>query len=63
MRNVTLPFGILYLVDIAYISVDYNQITGIELGAITGGILFGFPIYAFTIGAIRTYRMRTESIS
>jgi len=63
MRKVTLPFGILYLVDIAYISVTYSDVTGIELGAITGGILFGFPVYAFVIGAIRTYRLQANSLA
>jgi phosphatidylcholine synthase len=58
MRKVTLPFGILYLFDIAYISVTYSDVEVIQLNAITGGILFGFPLYAFIIGTIRTLRIR-----
>ena len=63
LRKVTLPFGILYLIDIAYISFSYSDVTGFQLGAITGGILFGFPLYAFVIGAIRTIRMRFKIIT
>jgi phosphatidylcholine synthase len=58
MRKVTLPFGILYLIDIAYISFSYSDVAGFQLGDIAGGILFGFPLYVFVIGAIRTIRMR-----
>lgn len=60
MRKVTLPFGILYLFDIAYITFSYSSVAGIQLGAITGGILFSFPLYAFAIGAIRTLRIRNS---
>ena len=58
MRSVTLPFGILYLLDLTYISFTYNNNAGIQLGAIAGGILFSFPVYALGIGAIRTIRLR-----
>lgn len=60
MRKVTLPFGIVYLSNIAYISFSYTDIAGFQLGAITGGILFGFPLYAFVIGAIRTLQIRSS---
>lgn len=60
LRKVTLPFGILYLIDIAYISFSYSDVAGFQLGPITGGILFGFPLYAFVIGAIRTIRIRNS---
>jgi len=58
MRSVTLPFGILYLLDLTYISFSYNNNAGIQLGAIAGGILFSFPVYALGIGAIRTIQLR-----
>ena len=58
MRSVTLPFGILYLINIGYISFSYSDLSGNELGVITGGILFAFPLYVFLIGTIRTIRMR-----
>jgi phosphatidylcholine synthase len=61
MRKVTLPFGILYLIDIAYISFSYNDAKGIELGAVTGSILIGFPMYVFVIGTIRTARIRNSA--
>ncbi len=61
MRNVTLPFGIIYLIDLAYISFSYNNNSGIQLGQVTGSILFSFPIYALGLGAIRTFRMRKSA--
>lgn len=66
LRKVTLPFGIVYLINLAYISFSYTDIAGFQLGAITGGILFGFPLYAFVIGAIRTIQLhnakKTEQV-
>lgn len=61
MRQITLPFGILFLADLAYISWNYNNVTGYELSNITGGILFAFPVYAFFIGLVRTIRLRNQS--
>ena len=63
LRKVTFPFGILYLIDIAYISFSYSDVAGFQLGTIAGGILFGFPLYVFVIGTIRTIRMRFKIIT
>ena len=58
MRHITLPFGVAYLVNLAYISLAYDDVHGIQLSALTGTILFAFPAYAFTIGVIRTLRLK-----
>ena len=56
MRQITLPFGIIYLLNLGFISFNYDNVTGYELNALTGGLLFGFPIYALVIGIIKTVR-------
>lgn len=65
MRKITLPFGVLYLANLAYVSFNYDNVSGIELGPITGGLLFLFPIYALGIGLIKTvkdYRVRSLNL-
>lgn len=57
MRHITLPFGIIYLANLAYISFVYNNVDGLDLTSIESFILFSFPLYAFIIGAIRTVRI------
>ena len=58
MRKVTLPFGSMFLLDLGYISWNFNNESGYELNWITGGILLAFPLYVFTIGLIRTINLR-----
>ena len=60
MRHITLPFGVAYLIDLAYISLSYSDQSGIQLGAITGFVLFAFPAYAFVIGLLRSLRQRAS---
>ena len=56
MGKFTLPFGILYLINLAYISFNYDNTNGYELGPITGGLLFAYPVYALAIGLVKTIR-------
>lgn len=58
MRQITLPFGIAYLLDLSYVSINYDNSTGYELGPITGGILFAFPVYVLILGIAKTMRDR-----
>ena len=60
LRKITFPFGVIYLIDIAYISFNYSDLKGFQLETITGGILFAFPLYVFVIGTIRTIRLRIQ---
>jgi phosphatidylcholine synthase len=61
LRKVTLPFGVLYIIDIAYISFTYSDAKDFKLGTITGSILFAFPLYVFVIGTIRTIRLQIQA--
>lgn len=54
-KAITLPFGCLYLVNLTYLSFAYSDATVNHLNWLTGGILFGFPAYAFAISVWRTF--------
>lgn len=56
MGKITLPFGILYLLDLAYISFNYDNVSGYQLGPLTAGLLFAYPVYALAIGLVKTIR-------
>ncbi len=58
LRSITLPFGIIYLANLTYLSVTYTNSGDNNLTWLTGGILFGFPIYVFAISIWRTFIYR-----
>ena len=58
-RNVTLPFGTLYVVNLAYLSWVYTP--NLQLNWLTGGILVTFPVYAAGLGAWRTWFYRESA--
>lgn len=55
LRNITLPLGTIYLINLTYLSFAYSDTSSNQLNWLTGGILFGFPLYTFAISIWRTF--------
>lgn len=55
LRNFTLPLGTIYLINLTYLSFAYSDTSNNQLNWLTGGILFGFPLYTFAISIWRTF--------
>ena len=64
MRKVTLPFGAIYILVIGYISFTYDNANPVHPNTLSSLILYIFPIYAITIGLVRTVqRSRTQTLA
>jgi phosphatidylcholine synthase len=56
MRKITLPFGVIYLVNLLYLSWTYSNETGINHQPISEAIMVIFPIYIAVIAIIRSLK-------
>lgn len=54
-RQITLPFGTIYLANLTYLSFAYSDTSTNHLNWLTGGILFAFPAYVLGISIWRTF--------
>jgi phosphatidylcholine synthase len=55
LRKVTLPFTIIYLVNLSILSWQYSDITGSHPNVLEKCILLGFPLYIFGLSIWRTW--------
>ena len=58
LRRITLPFGVLYLGNLTYLSWTYSEVTGVNENIYSRIILLAFPIYLFFFGIYKTWRSR-----
>ncbi len=56
MRKITLPIGVIYLVNLLYLSWTYSNETGINHQPISEAIMVIFPIYIAVIAIIRSLK-------
>jgi phosphatidylcholine synthase len=55
-RNITLPFGALYICTIFYLSWGYDNATGVDSTIALKVIMLAFTIYIAVISGIRTFK-------
>jgi phosphatidylcholine synthase len=55
LRQITLPFGMIYLVNLTYLSWNYSNTLGVQSNIVSDIILVAFPIYIFAFGAYKTW--------
>ena len=60
-RKFTLPFAIIYILNLFILSWDYSNSAGLELSMISKVIMIAFPIYIAAISAVRTFIGSEES--
>ena len=54
-RQITLPFAVIYLVDLTVLSWKYNDVTGVNANNFEAAILIAFPVYIFFLSIWRTW--------
>ena len=55
LRRITLPFGMIYLANLTYLSWTYSKITGVQNNLISEVILIAFPAYLLIFGIYKTW--------
>jgi phosphatidylcholine synthase len=55
LRRITLPFGMIYLGNLTYLSWNYSKILGVQSNIVSDIILVAFPAYIFIFGAYKTW--------
>jgi phosphatidylcholine synthase len=55
LRRITLPFGMLYLGNLTYLSWNYSNTLGVQSNLVSDIILVAFPVYIFLFGAYKTW--------
>jgi phosphatidylcholine synthase len=55
LRRITLPFGMIYLGNLTYLSWNYSNALGVQRNIVSDIILVAFPIYIFLFGAYKTW--------
>ena len=55
LRGVTLPFAMLYLGNLTYLSWNYSNTLGVQSNLVSDIILVAFPAYIFIFGAYKTW--------
>jgi phosphatidylcholine synthase len=55
LRRITLPFGMLYLGNLTYLSWNYSNTLGVQSNIVSDIILVAFPVYIFLFGAYKTW--------
>lgn len=61
LRRVTLPFGIIYLGNLTYLSWNYSKTLGVQSNIFSDIILIAFPTYLFFFGIFKTYFTHKQS--
>jgi phosphatidylcholine synthase len=55
LRRITLPFGMIYLGNLTYLSWNYSNTLGVQSNIVSDIILVAFPAYIFIFGAYKTW--------
>ncbi len=55
LRRITLPFGVLYLGNLTYLSWNYSKTLGVQSNIISDIILIAFPVYLLIFGIYKTW--------
>ena len=55
LRNITLPFTVLYLANLTALSWDYSNKVGSHPNAVEIAVLLGFPAYIGCLSVVRTW--------
>lgn len=55
LRQITLPFGAIYLANLTYLSWHYSNTLGVQTNIVSDIILVAFPIYLFVFGIYKTW--------
>jgi lipopolysaccharide export LptBFGC system permease protein LptF len=55
LRRITLPFGVIYLGTLTYLSWTYSKITGVQDNLFTDIMLIAFPVYLLLFGIYKTW--------
>jgi phosphatidylcholine synthase len=55
LRQITLPFGMIYLGNLTYLAWNYSNTLGVQRNIVSDIILVAFPIYIFLFGAYKTW--------
>ena len=55
LRRVTLPFAMVYLGNLTYLSWNYSNTLGVQSNLVSDIILVAFPAYIFIFGAYKTW--------
>lgn len=55
MKNLTIPFAIIYIVNLSVLSWQYSDTNGPGASIFGKAILIGFPLYIFTLSIWRTF--------
>jgi phosphatidylcholine synthase len=66
LRRITLPFGMIYLADLTYLSWTYSETLGVQSNIVSDAILIAFPFYLLCLGAYKTFenwREREKKLS
>lgn len=58
LRHITLPFGVIYLGNLTYLSWNYSKTLGVQSNIISDIILIAFPIYLLIFGIYKTWNSR-----
>jgi phosphatidylcholine synthase len=61
-RSITLPFGVLYIGNLFYLSWSYSNETGIHHQIVSEILMSVFPIYIAVISLWRTFKSDSEAI-
>ena len=62
LRFITLPFGILYIANLFFLSWSYSNVTGIHHQLISEILMTAFPIYIVIISIWRTMKIEKEEV-
>ena len=55
LRRITLPFGMIYLGNLTYLSWNYSNTLGVQTNIVSDIILVAFPGYIFIFGTYKTW--------
>jgi phosphatidylcholine synthase len=60
LRRVTLPFAMIYLADLTYLSWTYSKTLGVQSNIVSDAILIAFPVYLLFFGIYKTVETRRD---
>ncbi|MEY2814657.1 MAG: hypothetical protein RIS05_405 [Actinomycetota bacterium] len=55
LRRITLPFSVIYLGNLTYLSWTYSKVTGVQSNLVSEIILVAFPAYLLLFGIYKTW--------
>jgi hypothetical protein len=61
LRRITLPFGMIYLGNLTYLSWNYSNTLGVQSNIVSDIILMAFPAYIFIFGAYKTWSSKRSA--